>query len=225
MRELIAAAYPGPRHPGRGAWPRPDRRRVRLGARPDRRHQVVHHRPPAVRHADRAGASGPPGAGHDRPVDPARALGRRRRAARRPGTAGRSGCGRARGSRTRCCSRPARAMFRAGPENEAFDRVQRRVRLPMYGGDCYAYGLLAMGFADLVVEASLQPYDFMALVPVIEGAGGRAHRLAGPAAWRWARRGRWWPPAIARVHAAALRAARLTADGAPPRYPSGRARH
>ena len=65
------------------------------------------------------------------------------------------------------------AMFRAGAENDAFDRVQRKVRLPMYGGDCYAYGLLAMGFADLVVEASLQPYDFMALVPVIEGAGGR----------------------------------------------------
>ncbi len=64
------------------------------------------------------------------------------------------------------------AMFRAGAENDAFDRVQRRVRLPMYGGDCYAYGLLAMGFADLVVEAGLQPYDFMALVPVIEGAGG-----------------------------------------------------
>ena len=63
-------------------------------------------------------------------------------------------------------------MFRAGAENDGFARVQRRVRLPMYGGDCYAYGLLAMGFADLVVEASLQPYDFMALVPVIEGAGG-----------------------------------------------------
>ena len=42
----------------------------------------------------------------------------------------------------------------------------------MYGGDCYAYGLLAMGFADLVIEAGLQPYDFMALAPVIEGAGG-----------------------------------------------------
>ena len=46
------------------------------------------------------------------------------------------------------------------------------VRLPLFGGDCYAYGLLAMGFADLVVEASLAPYDFMALVPVIQGAGG-----------------------------------------------------
>ncbi|MGD9507405.1 MAG: histidinol-phosphatase [Geminicoccaceae bacterium] len=63
-------------------------------------------------------------------------------------------------------------MFKAGAENSAFDRVQKRVHLPLYGGDCYAYGLLAMGFADLVIEAGLQPYDYMALVPVIEGAGG-----------------------------------------------------
>jgi inositol-phosphate phosphatase / L-galactose 1-phosphate phosphatase / histidinol-phosphatase len=71
------------------------------------------------------------------------------------------------------------AMFRTGPENDGFGRIQRRVRLPMYGGDCYAYGLLAMGFADLIVEAGLQPYDFMALAPVIEGAGGTLRDWAG----------------------------------------------
>jgi histidinol phosphatase-like enzyme (inositol monophosphatase family) len=64
------------------------------------------------------------------------------------------------------------AMFRGREEKEAFARLQERVRLPMFGGDCYAYGLLAMGFADLVVEAGLAAYDFMALVPVVEGAGG-----------------------------------------------------
>jgi inositol-phosphate phosphatase/L-galactose 1-phosphate phosphatase/histidinol-phosphatase len=42
----------------------------------------------------------------------------------------------------------------------------------MYGCDCYAYGLLAAGHCDLVVEADLKPYDFMALVPVVNGAGG-----------------------------------------------------
>jgi inositol-phosphate phosphatase/L-galactose 1-phosphate phosphatase/histidinol-phosphatase len=42
----------------------------------------------------------------------------------------------------------------------------------MYGCDCYAYGLLAAGYCDLVVEADLKPYDYMALVPVIQGAGG-----------------------------------------------------
>lgn len=69
------------------------------------------------------------------------------------------------------CTSPT--MFRTTAENGAFARLQAAVRLPLFGGDCYAYGLMAMGFADLVVEASLAPYDFMALVPVIEGAGGR----------------------------------------------------
>lgn len=41
-----------------------------------------------------------------------------------------------------------------------------------YGGDCYAYAMLATGFLDLVVEADLKPYDFCALAPVISGAGG-----------------------------------------------------
>ncbi len=44
--------------------------------------------------------------------------------------------------------------------------------MPRYGADCYAYGLLAAGFVDLVVEASLQPYDYLPLVAIIEGAGG-----------------------------------------------------
>jgi inositol-phosphate phosphatase/L-galactose 1-phosphate phosphatase/histidinol-phosphatase len=63
-------------------------------------------------------------------------------------------------------------MFAAGAERAAFERVQRAVRYPLFGGDCYAYGLLALGFADLIVEADLDPHDFMALVPVVEGAGG-----------------------------------------------------
>jgi inositol-phosphate phosphatase/L-galactose 1-phosphate phosphatase/histidinol-phosphatase len=63
-------------------------------------------------------------------------------------------------------------MFKTPDARAAFDRVERAVRLPMYGGDCYAYGLLAMGFADLIVEADLDPHDFLALIPVIEGAGG-----------------------------------------------------
>ena len=42
----------------------------------------------------------------------------------------------------------------------------------LFGGDCYAYGQLAMGFVDLVIEADLEAYDYLALVPVVEGAGG-----------------------------------------------------
>ena len=51
-------------------------------------------------------------------------------------------------------------------------KVSKEVKVPMYGCDCYAYGLLASGFCDLVVEADLKPYDYMALVPIVVGAGG-----------------------------------------------------
>lgn len=62
-------------------------------------------------------------------------------------------------------------MFK-GPDAVAYERIRGKVRQPRFGGDCYAYGLLTMGFADLVIEASLQPYDYCAVIPVVEGAGG-----------------------------------------------------
>jgi inositol-phosphate phosphatase / L-galactose 1-phosphate phosphatase / histidinol-phosphatase len=64
-------------------------------------------------------------------------------------------------------------MFRNG-DSVAFARVSRAVKLTRFGADCYAYGLLAAGFIDLVLEASLKPYDFCAMVPIVEGAGGVA---------------------------------------------------
>ncbi|KAJ4880081.1 myo-inositol monophosphatase like 2 [Raphanus sativus] len=60
----------------------------------------------------------------------------------------------------------------AGEAEKAFARVRDKVKMPLYGCDCYAYALLASGFVDLVIESGLKPYDFLALVPVIEGAGG-----------------------------------------------------
>jgi inositol-phosphate phosphatase/L-galactose 1-phosphate phosphatase/histidinol-phosphatase len=63
-------------------------------------------------------------------------------------------------------------LFADGSERAAYGRVEAAVKLPMFGGDCYAYGLLATGFADLIVEAGLDGHDFLALVPVVEGAGG-----------------------------------------------------
>lgn len=40
------------------------------------------------------------------------------------------------------------------------------------GGDAYAYAMLACGHVDIVVDAGMKPYDFCALRPVVEGAGG-----------------------------------------------------
>ena len=82
--------------------------------------------------------------------------------------------------KTRRCGRVADAvvactdpkMFKAAGERAAFDRVSSRARLTRWGGDCYAYCLLAMGLIDIVIEASLYAYDVQALMPIITEAGG-----------------------------------------------------
>ena len=58
-------------------------------------------------------------------------------------------------------------------ERAAFDALGARVRLRRFGADCYAYAMLAAGFIDLVVEASMNIWDIAALIPIVEGAGGR----------------------------------------------------
>ncbi len=55
---------------------------------------------------------------------------------------------------------------------QVFERVKSSVEMVRFGGDCYCYALLAMGFVDVVIEATLQPYDIAALIPIIKGAGG-----------------------------------------------------
>ena len=57
-------------------------------------------------------------------------------------------------------------------DRQAFRRVEKEVRLSRYGGDCYAYCVLAAGHIDLVIETELKPHDVLALIPIIEGAGG-----------------------------------------------------
>ena len=59
-----------------------------------------------------------------------------------------------------------------GADAEAFDRLRRAAKMPLYGGDCYSYAMLAEGLLDLVCEADMAVYDYMALVAVVEGAGG-----------------------------------------------------
>ena len=57
-------------------------------------------------------------------------------------------------------------------ERAGFDELAGHVRLRRFGADCYAYGMLAAGFIDLVVEASMNLWDIAALIPIVEGAGG-----------------------------------------------------
>jgi myo-inositol-1(or 4)-monophosphatase len=91
----------------------------------------------------------------------------------------RGGEGGARILRTRACASLATATLMTtsplllGDHDRAiYYRIEKRARLTRYGGDCYAYCMLALGLVDVIVEANLKPYDIAPLVPIIEGAGG-----------------------------------------------------
>lgn len=92
-----------------------------------------------------------------------------------------TGAGKAQRLKTRKCARLADAilstthpdLFEAGKEQEAFARLKAKARMTRFGGDCYAYCLLAAGFVDLIVESGLKSYDVAALIPIVERAGGR----------------------------------------------------
>jgi myo-inositol-1(or 4)-monophosphatase len=64
------------------------------------------------------------------------------------------------------------SMFVEEGNLAAFRRIASKSRLQRFGGDCYAYCMLALGQIDLVVEDTLQPYDIVPLIPIIEAAGG-----------------------------------------------------
>lgn len=80
---------------------------------------------------------------------------------------------------TRACPRLAEAEISAtspemfGPDLPRWQKLASRARRISWGGDCYAYGLLALGQIDIVAESDLKVWDWTALAPVIEGAGGK----------------------------------------------------
>lgn len=82
--------------------------------------------------------------------------------------------------KTRACARLSEAVvstthpwsYFAEDERAAFERVAGAARMSRFGGDCYAYAMLAAGHIDIIVEAGLKQWDVAALIPVIENAGG-----------------------------------------------------
>ncbi|MBI5426537.1 MAG: histidinol-phosphatase [Opitutae bacterium] len=78
------------------------------------------------------------------------------------------------------CDWTTPAVHQNGP---AFDRLSRSVKLARTWGDAYGYLLLATGWADLVVDPIMNPWDIAALVPVIRGAGGVITDWQGGAAY------------------------------------------
>ena len=89
-------------------------------------------------------------------------------------------CGAATPLKTRSCARLADAIvstthpwgYFTDSERESFEALAQASRMSYFGGDCYAYGLLAMGYIDVIAESGLRAWDVAALIPVVEGAGG-----------------------------------------------------
>jgi myo-inositol-1(or 4)-monophosphatase len=106
-----------------------------------------------------------------------------------------------------CANLSEATLFTTNPllmskdERESFEKVEAKARLSRYGGDCYAYCMVAAGFVDLVIETKLKPHDIVALIPIIEGAGGIITDWSGQPAMRG---GRIVAAGDARVHAEAL---------------------
>jgi histidinol phosphatase-like enzyme (inositol monophosphatase family) len=83
--------------------------------------------------------------------------------------------------RVRPCNRIEDAILTGGPHwnvfeyqnGPAFEGVSKRVRRYNNWGDCHGYYLVATGGVDIMADPILEIWDLMALIPVIEGAGGR----------------------------------------------------
>ena len=70
-----------------------------------------------------------------------------------------------------CCTDPGTSYF-THAQSAAFQRVSKAARLTRYGGDCYLFAAMALGFVDVIIEAGFHEWDVAALMPLIEGAGG-----------------------------------------------------
>lgn len=76
---------------------------------------------------------------------------------------------------TRPCSHLNQARFASTSPSQVeaeWEKLRDACDFMVWGGDCYSYGLLALGSLDAVIETQLSTYDYIAMPPIIEGAGG-----------------------------------------------------
>ena len=141
-----------------------------VGGRSHRWHQELYHRKTHVRVTDRAVARAHTRTGGDRNPSAEGTLGRQRR----PGHDLQSHPMPNQRHHTLADS----TLYATTPdmfsdsERRCFDALSQATRFRIFGADCYAYGLLSAGHVELVAESNMAPHDFLALVPVVEGAGG-----------------------------------------------------
>jgi myo-inositol-1(or 4)-monophosphatase len=92
-------------------------------------------------------------------------------------------------------------LLMSAADRAAFAKVESAVKLSRYGGDCYAYCMVAAGNIDVVIETEIKPHDIAALIPIITGAGGIVTTWEGERAEKG---GRIIAAGDKRVHQAAM---------------------
>jgi myo-inositol-1(or 4)-monophosphatase len=106
-----------------------------------------------------------------------------------------------------CASVSDAVLFTTSPllmndaDRAQFGKVEKAAKLSRYGGDCYAYCMLAAGHIDLVIETEIKPHDIVPLIPIIAGAGGIVTTWEGAPAQHG---GRIIAAGDKRTHAAAM---------------------
>ena len=80
---------------------------------------------------------------------------------------------------TNACNRLSDALvcttsseYYEGEDARAYQRIVSRSRWMVYGGNCHGFAQVACGLVDVALETKVGVYDYCALVPVIENAGG-----------------------------------------------------
>ncbi|PPR30349.1 MAG: Fructose-1,6-bisphosphatase/inositol-1-monophosphatase [Alphaproteobacteria bacterium MarineAlpha6_Bin6] len=64
-------------------------------------------------------------------------------------------------------------MMFVGKNQKVYRNVRAKIGETLFGADCYAHGLMASGFIDVLLEANLKPYDYIASAAIVSGAGGK----------------------------------------------------
>ena len=64
-------------------------------------------------------------------------------------------------------------MMFQGRNKKIYKNVRAKIGECLFGADCYSHGLMSLGFVDVILEANLKPWDYIASASIISGAGGK----------------------------------------------------
>ncbi len=81
-----------------------------------------------------------------------------------------------------CCASPA---YLRPADYDAWLAFARRTGTVGYGSYTHGAGFVAEGLIDFVVEGTMAPHDYLAYLPIIEGAGGVVTNWEGDALGRY----------------------------------------